>query len=68
MIETARYDHPVPTFDSLFPGEDHLHRLDNTLDRVEDVTLGARVVGLVEALDDRHPVLYTTLPVSESNK
>ena len=68
MLETARYGHTVPALDSLFPSDVHLHRLDDTLYRVEDVTLEGRVVGLIEALDDRYPVLYTTLPVAESNK
>ena len=68
MLETARYGHTIPALDSLFPGDVYLHRLDDTLYRVEDVTLEGRVVGLIEALDDRHPVLYTTLPVAESNK
>ena len=68
MLETARYGRTVPALDSLFPSDVYLHRLDDTLYRVEDVTLGGRVVGLIEALDDRYPVLYTTLPVAESNK
>ena len=68
MLETARYDHLVPALDSLFPSEVHLHRLDDTLYRVEDESHKNRVVGLIEALDDRHPVLYTTLPVDQSDR
>ena len=68
MLETARYNHTVPALDHLFPGDVHLHRLDDTLYRMEDVTNGGNVVGLVEALDDRHPVLYTTLPVADSDR
>ena len=58
----------VPDLDHLFPGDVHLHRLDDTLYRVEDGALGGRVVGLIEALDPRHPVLYTTLPVDRSDR
>ncbi|MDE0170998.1 MAG: hypothetical protein OXS29_16070 [bacterium] len=68
MLETARYDHSLPAFDRLFPDDAHLHRLDDTLYRVEDAANGRRIVGLIENLDDRHPVLYTTLPVNESEK
>ena len=69
MLETARYDHAFPAFDSLFPGDVYLHRLDDTLYRVEDASHENRVVGLIESLaDGRHPVLYTTLPVAESDK
>ncbi len=68
MLETASGDHVVPEIDSLFPDAVHLHRMDDTLYRVEDAAHDRKVVGLVEALDERHPVLYTTLPVSESDK
>ena len=68
MLETARSDHPVPALDDLFPDTVHLNRLDDTLYRVEDPAHGRAVLGLIEALDDRHPVLYTTLPVAESDK
>ena len=68
MLETARYDQTVPDLDSLFPDAVELHRLDDTLYRVQDATHGHAVVGLLEALNDRHPVLYTTLGVDESNK
>ena len=68
MLETARYDRRVPDLDHLFPGDVHLHRLDDTLYRVEDGALGGRVVGLIEALDPRHPVLYTTLPADRSDR
>ena len=68
MLETARDDHAVPALDSLFSGAVHLHRLDDTLYRVEDASHGRRVVALLESLaDGRHPVLYTALPVAESD-
>lgn len=69
MLETARHDYAVPPLDSVFPSEVHLHRLDDTLYRVEDASHQKRVVGLIESLaDGRHPVLYTALPVAESDK
>ena len=68
MLETARDDHAVPPLDSLFPDAVHLHRMDDTLYRVEDAAHERNVVGLIERLDERHPVLYTTLPVAESDK
>lgn len=68
MLETARHDHAVPALNRLFPDEVHLYRLDDTLYRMEDATNAGNVVGLVEALYDRHPVLYTTLPVADSDR
>ena len=69
MLETARDDHAVPALDRLFPSVVHLHRLDDTLYRVEDASHRNRVVGLIESLaDGRHPVLYTTLPAAASDK
>lgn len=69
MLETARCDLAVPALDRIFPDEVHLHRLDDTLYRVEDKAHGNRVVGLIESLaDGRHPVLYTTLPIAESDR
>ncbi|MCY4368544.1 MAG: hypothetical protein OXF41_03770 [bacterium] len=42
--------------------------MDDTFYRVEDATHGNRIVGLIEALDDRYLVLYTTLPVDQSDR
>ena len=68
MLETARNDHQTPDLASVFPGHVQLYRLDDTMFRVEDSTHDGEVVGLLEALSDRHPVLYTTLASDESNK
>ncbi len=68
MLETARHDHSIPELGSVFPEHVQLHRLDDTMYRVEDATHGGEVVGLLEALDERHPVLYTTLAADESSK
>ena len=68
MLETARADQVDPELGNLFPNAVGLHRLDDTLYRVQDATHEGQVVGLIECLDVRHPVLYTTLPANESNK
>jgi len=68
MLETARHAHATPELASLFPERVQLHRLDDTMYRVEDAAHGNKVVGLLEALDKRHPVFYTTLAADESNK
>ena len=68
MLETARHDHATPALTALFPPHVQLHRLDDTLYRVEDATHEGRVVGLLEALEERHPVFYTTLAADDSNK
>ena len=68
MLETARHDHDVPELASVFPDRVRLHRLDDTLYRVEDASHAGKVVGLLESLQDRHPVFYTTMAADESNK
>ena len=68
MLETARHDHATPELAALFPPHIQMHRLDDTLYRVEDATHEGRVVGLLEALEERHPVFYTTLAADDSNK
>ncbi len=68
MFETARHDHKVPDLTSVFPAHVKLHRLDDTMCRVEDMAHDGEVIGLLESLDERHPVLYTTLAADESNR
>lgn len=68
MLETARTDHHTPPLVSLFPDDLNVHALDDTLYRIEDNRNGGKVVGLLESIDDRHPVFYTTLDVKESDK
>ena len=68
MLETARHDYATPELAALFPPHIQMHRLDDTLYRVEDATHEGRVVGLLEALEERHPVFYTTLAADDSNK
>lgn len=68
MLETASHDHELPELKTIFPDRIRLNRLDDTLYRVEDKDHDDKVVGLLEALDERHPVFYTTLAVTESHK
>jgi hypothetical protein len=68
MLETARHGHPIPGLADILPGQVGLHRLDDTLYRVEDSTHGGNIVALLEVLDDRHPVLYTTLASDVSKR
>lgn len=68
MLETARHDQAVPKLDSIFPNRIHLHRLDETLYRVEDTNHAGSTVGLLESLHNRYPVFYTTMAANESNK
>lgn len=68
MLETASRNHTTPELVNLFPKNVQLHRLDDTLYRVEDTIHNGEVVGLLEALDDRHPVIHTTMKADESSK
>ena len=68
MLETAGRDRQMPDLASRFAGRVHLHRLDDTMYRVEDAEHGGQVVGLIEELDDRHPVLYTKMAVEHSDR
>ena len=68
MLETARHSSATPEMDSLFPTHVQLHRLDDTLYRVEDSEHQGQIVGLLEVLERRHPVLYTTLDAAISTK
>lgn len=68
MLETAGRDRHMPDLASRFAGRVHLHRLDDTLFRVEDADHGGQVVGLIEELDDRHPVFYTKMAVEHSDR
>ena len=68
MLETARHDHAIPELASLFSDGITLQRLDDTMYRVEDADHGGNVVGLLESLDDRHPVFYTTMAADDSKK
>ncbi len=68
MLETARHSDSTPDLALLFPPHVRLHRLDDALFRVEDTTHQGQVVGLLEALEERHPVFYTTLAADVSNR
>ena len=68
MLETARDNHNTPELTDLFPERIRIHRLDDTLYRVEDEEHESRIVGLLEAFNSRHPVFFTTLRAEESSK
>ena len=68
MLETAGNGQRMPDLASRFPSRVHLHRLDDTLFRVEDADHGGQVVGLIEELDKRQPVLYTKMAVDQSDR
>ena len=68
MLETAGSDRQMPDLASRFAGRVRLQRLDDTLYRVEDADHNGEVVGLIEELDDRHPVFYTKMAVEHSDR
>ena len=68
MLETVSHGSPSPVLPKAFPERIRLDRLDDTIFRVHDAAHEGRVVGLLEAMDDRHPVLYTTLAAQESDR
>ncbi len=68
MLETAGSCQKMPDLASRFAGSVNLHRVDDTLFRVEDAKHNGQVVGLVEELDDRHPVFYTKMPAEHSDR
>lgn len=70
MLETVGHQHggPTPEVAEAFPARVRLHRLDDTMYRVHDRVDDDQIVGLLEVMDDRHPVLYTTLGAQESDR
>lgn len=71
MLETVghrRGDHHEVNVADAFPERVRLHRLDDSMFRVHDRIHDDRIVGLLELMDDRHPVLYTTLGADESDR
>ena len=68
MLETAGRGHRTPDLINLFPERIRLQQLDDTLYHVEDTEHKDNVVGLLEKLEDRHPVVYTTMKSNESKK
>ena len=68
MLETVGAATAMPELTSVVPNRIRFDRLDDTLYRVHDGEHSGRVVGLLETIDDRHPVFYTTLGVDESDR
>lgn len=69
MLETVGQGHDQPVVDVLAALSERaaLGRVDDTMFRVHERTDPARVVGLLELMDDRHPVFHTTLGVKDSD-
>lgn len=70
MLETVGSRHGGPTIDlaSVLPERVSLHRVDDTMFRVQDSVHSGQVIGLLEFLNNRHPVLYTTMAAHESDR
>lgn len=68
MLETVGQGTTRPDLDRILPEHVHLHQLDPSLYRVHDALHQQWVIGLLEILHDRHPVIYTTLPVKNSDE
>ena len=69
MLETARNGRTVRELPEAFPEGVSLEGLDDALFRVHDAKdHGGRIVGLLERLDDRHPVFYTTMQSAHSDR
>ena len=68
MLETAGQRHQTPDLTNLFPERIRLQQLDDTLYLVKDDQHEGNIVGLLEKLEDRHPVVYTTMKSNESKK
>ena len=68
MLETVAHGLPMPDMVSVFPDRVHLERIDDSLFRVSDQSHDGRVIGLIEEIDDRHPVFYTTMSAQDSDR
>lgn len=68
MLETVRNGSARQELANSFPSRIQMERLDDNLYRVHDSVHSERVVGLIETIDDRHPVFFTTLAVDESDR
>jgi hypothetical protein len=68
LLETVGHGRPSRELINAFPSRVQLERIDDSMFRVQDSSHDGRVVGLLELLDDRHPVFYTTLGVKESDR
>lgn len=68
MLETVAHGMSIPALATVLPSEVLLERVDDQMHRVRDARHGGEVIGLLEELDVRHPVLYTTMSAQESDK
>lgn len=69
MLETARNGRTVRSLPEAFPEGVSLEKVDDSLFRVNDAKEHkGKIVGLLERLDDRHPVFYTTMQAKHSDR
>jgi hypothetical protein len=68
MLETVAHGRELPDLETIVPARVKLERVDDTLYRVSDQVHDGRVIGLIEEIDGRHPVFYTTMPADDSDR
>lgn len=69
MLETVRNEYRHRSIHESFPEEISLEVIDDTLFRVRDNGYhDGHIVGLLEMLEDRHPVFYTTMQSKYSDR
>ncbi|MGH3442327.1 MAG: hypothetical protein ACRDUY_09865 [Nitriliruptorales bacterium] len=68
MLETVGSTTAMPDLEAIVPDRIRLARVDDSLYRVHDAEHAGGIVGLIETIDDRHPVFYTTLGSTDSEK
>lgn len=69
MLETARDGRTIRSLPEAFPEGVFLEEVDDSLFRVRDAKEHqGEIVGLLEKLDDRHPVFYTTMQARYSDR
>lgn len=69
MLETARNGRTVRDLPEAFPEGVSLEEVDDSLFRVHDAKAHeGRIVGLLENIDERHPIFYTTMQSASSDR
>lgn len=68
MLETARGERRERSLPKSFSGSIGLETIDEALYKVWDKEHPGEIVGLIEVIEERHPVFYTTFKSDESNK
>ena len=69
MLETARNGRTVRDLPEAFPEGVSLEEVDDSLFRVHDAKAHeGHIVGLLENIDERHPIFYTTMRSASSDR